>query len=136
MTAKLLERMRSGGLTLLVERQGRLAFASDRTGLRPLYRGVVEHPDLFEGAEVADRVVGLAAAYLLLQAKVARVSAGVMAREAERALAEAGIESEAETKVKALTDPPLQPDGIGLEQMAREAASPAHFLEALRAKLG
>src|SRR5688572_10826782 len=66
---RMLDRLKAGALTLLVEREGRLVHASDRGGLKPLYDGVIVHPELFEGAEVADRVVGLAAAYLLVHAR-------------------------------------------------------------------
>jgi hypothetical protein len=131
---KLLDRLRAGNLTLLVEREGRLAFASDRTSLKPLFRGVLEHPEIFEGADVADRVVGLAAAYLLTHAKIRRVVATVISREAEKALDDAGIEHSAEQRVKTLQDPPFA-DGIGLEKMARDAGSPQRFLEILRLKM-
>ncbi len=136
MPNELLKRLRAGQLTLLVERRGRLAFASDRAGLKPLYRGIVEHPETFEGSDVADKVVGLAAALLLAHARVARVVAGVISKEAEAYLDEVGIAYEGETRVKKLDDPVLQPEGMGLEQMARAAGTPARFIETVRGRLG
>lgn len=132
---RLLERLRAGGLTLLVEREGRLVHASDRGGLRPLYEGIIAHPQLFESADVADRVVGLAAAYLLVHARVARVATPLISKEAERALAEAGIPFAAQSRVKNLEDVPL-PEGIGTEQLARDSVTPATFVEALRTRFG
>jgi len=132
---RLLDRLHKGGLTLLVEREARLAYASDRGGLRPLYEGIKEHPELFEGAEVADKVIGLAAAYLLAYARVSRVATPLIAKEAERALAEAGIVFTARSRVKELEDVPLQ-DGVGLEQLARDSVTPATFVEALRTRFG
>jgi iron complex outermembrane receptor protein len=132
---KMLERLHAGGLTLLVEREGRLVHASDRAGLRPLYEGVIEHPQLFEGADVADRVVGLAAAYLLVHAHAARVATPVITRDAEKALAEAGIPFSAQSRVKHIEDVPL-PDGVGVEQLAHDSVTPATFVEALRSRFG
>jgi hypothetical protein len=131
----MLERMRLGGLTLLVERDGRLVHASDRGGLRPLYEGIIEHPQLFEGAEVADRVVGLAAAYLLIHARVGRLSTPLITKDAEKAFNEAGISFSATSRVKQLQDVAL-PDGTGMEQLARDAVSPATFVESLRTRFG
>lgn len=129
----MLERLRAGGLTLLVEREGRLVHASDRGGLRPLYEGIIEHPQLFEGAEVADRVIGLAAAYLLVHAHVARVATTVITKDAEKAFTDAGVIFASQSRVKALEDLPL-PDGVGMEELARESVTPATFVEALRAR--
>ena len=131
-----LGRLEAGGLALLVERGGELVFASDRTGLRPLFRGVLEHPDLLEGSTIACQQVGLAAAYLLLHARVAKVATFAASREGERVLSEAGVACEARQKVKAFEDEPVFPDGTGLEALAAEAGSPGRFWEALRARLG
>lgn len=132
---KLLERLKVGALTLLVEREGHLVHASDRGGLRPLYDAFIEHPELLEGADVADRVVGLAAAYILVHARVARVATTVIARDAEKALNEAGIPFTSQSRVKQLQDVPLA-NGVGIEQLARDSVTPATFVEALRLKLG
>jgi len=132
---RLLERLQVGGLKLLVEREGRLAHASDRGGLRPLYEGIIEHPELFEGADVADRIVGLAAANLLVHARVARVATTLISRDAERALTEAGISFTARSRVKELEDVALA-DGVGVEQLARDSVTPATFVEALRTRFG
>ncbi len=132
---RMLGRLKAGGLTLLVEREGRLSHASDRGGLKPLYDGVIVHPDLFEGAEVADRVVGLAAAYLLVYARVARVATPLIAKDAEKALQEAGIPFHATSRVKELEDVPVA-DGVGVEQLARDSVTPATFVEQLRTRFG
>lgn len=130
----ILDRLRDQNLTLLVERGGRLVFASDRRGMRTLYYAVVEHLDLFEGADVADRVVGLASAYVLLHARAARVFATVMSHDARRALRESGIPHEAQTFVKQVVDAPHDA-AVPMEAIAREAGSPGRFVEELRARL-
>jgi hypothetical protein len=132
---RMLDRLKAGGLTLLVEREGRLVHASDRGGLKPLYDGAIVHPELFEGAEVADRVVGLAAAYLLVHARVARVVTPLIARDAEKAFQEAGIPFHATSRVKNLEDVPIG-DGVSVEQLAHESVTPATFVEQLRTRFG
>ncbi len=132
---KMLERLRLGGLTLLVEREGRLVHASDRGGLKPLYEGIIEHPQLFDGAEVADRVVGLAAAYLLIHARVGRLSTPLITKDAEKALNEAGISFSSTSRIKQLQDVAF-PDGVGMEQLARDSVSPATFVDSLRTRFG
>lgn len=131
----MLERLRLGGLTLLVEREGRLVHASDRGGLKPLYEGIIEHPQLFDGAEVADRVVGLAAAYLLIHARVGRLSTPLITKDAEKALNEAGISFSSTSRIKQLQDVAF-PDGVGMEQLARDSVSPATFVDSLRTRFG
>ena len=133
-TDKLLERLRAGELTLLVERGGRLAFASDRSGLRPLFRAVLEHPELFEGAEVGCHEVGLATAYLFLYAKVTRVATDLVAKEAERALDEAGVAVAADQRLKQL-DSPSAVEALDYDQLARDAGSVGRFVEDLRNRL-
>lgn len=131
----ILDRLKKGGHTLRAERGGKLLFLSDRRGLRALYETVSEHPDLFEGSEVADKVVGLAAAFILIHMRSARVCALVMSQEARRALKEAVVPHEAETLVKAIQDGPQDAAILPLEQMAREAGTPARFVEELRLRL-
>jgi hypothetical protein len=128
----ILDRLRGGELTLLVERGGRLIFASDRPGIKSLYRAVHEHLELFEGSDVADKVVGIAAAYLLVYARVGRVYAQVCGKDAQRVLKEAGIQVETESLVKQIDDDPREP--YPMEALAREAGGPARFVEELRAR--
>jgi hypothetical protein len=136
MTEKLLERLRAGSLTLLVERGGKLGFASDRPGIRPVFRAVLEHPEIFEGADVATRSLGLALAYLFLHAKVARVSTGVITREAERALEEGGVALAAEQKLKALKEgKDADPGEVELDQIARDVGTVGRFIDELRQRL-
>ncbi|MBI3726469.1 DUF1893 domain-containing protein [bacterium] len=127
---EMLDRLKAGGLTLLVERGGRLVFASDREGLRPLFQSILTNPEIFDGAIVADKVVGLAAAFLLIHAKAAKVVSGVISKEAEKALDEAGIEHESHQKVKRLKGGAAET--LEWEQLARKTGTPARFVDGLR----
>ena len=52
---------------------------------------VTSHPDLTQGASVADKVIGLGAAFLLVKGGVAEVYAEVISRPAVSKLQDAGI---------------------------------------------
>lgn len=82
-------------------------------------------------------MIGLAAAYLLVYARVARVSTPVIARDAEKALSEAGIPFSATSRVKQIEDVPVGSSGaVGIEQLAQDSVTPATFVEALRTRFG
>ncbi|MCO5171643.1 MAG: DUF1893 domain-containing protein [Planctomycetes bacterium] len=130
-TDPILERLSRGKLRLLVEADGQLRLASDRRGLGPLRDAVFEHPALLDGAEVALPAVGMAAALLLIHAKVGRVHAGVLTHEARKALDGEGIEHLAEQVQKKLPEE-HQAELEAFEGRAREALTPLAFVEELR----
>lgn len=127
--APLLERLIESDLTLLVEAEDDVLCASDRPGLQALRDFALQHTDLLDGSDVALPDVGLAAAYLLLHAKVGRVWAGVISDEAKQLLSEEGIEFEAgKTRRTDSKDPVL----AELDALARDAVSQSAFVEDLR----
>lgn len=124
-----LTRMRDEQLTLRVERDGVLVAASDRPGLKPLQGMSFHRPDLLDGSDVALPSLGLAAAYLLIYAKVGRAFAGSMTKEARSLFREEGIEFVADSFVRKLpSDEPLgQFDG-----MAKQSVTLLAFVEELK----
>jgi hypothetical protein len=122
----LVDRLRKEKLTLLVEGGGELLFASDRLGLKPLRELVFEHPHLLDGADAALPTVGLAAAYLLIHAKVGRVFTKVMTYEARRAFDDVGIEYQAGSHARKLAsdDPSASHD-----PQAKDAVTWQAFVE-------
>jgi hypothetical protein len=129
----LLDRLRAEKLTLLVERGGKRVFASDRRGIRTLYEAVSDNLALFEGSEVADKVVGLAAAYILVYARAGKISATLMSQEARRFLKDSNVPHDADSFVKALDEQPHE--AVPAETIARASQSPSTFVEELRARL-
>ena len=127
----ILDRLEQQHLTVLIEVDGQLGFATDREGLRPLFDVTVEHPELVDGADAALPAVGLGAAYLLIVAKVGRVFTGLLTHEARAALDEEGIEHEAEKTVKKLPEP-YQTRFSALDERARQAVTAQAFAEDLR----
>lgn len=130
-TDPLLDRLEAKGLNLLVERGGELIFASDRPALEALRSVIFTQPDLLLDAEAALPATGLAAAYLLILARVARVTTRVITHDAKAVLAEEGIEQTSTSSGKAL------PERFALaateyERRALAAITPQAFLEELK----
>jgi len=103
MASKPMERLRTTGNSLLVESGSMLIFASAEKGLRPLVECIVRHKEEMAGARVIDKVVGAAAAKLLVYAKVAEVHAGIASRGAKEILEGNGITFSAERLVPHIT---------------------------------
>lgn len=130
-TDPIMDRLTRGKLRLLVESDGQLVLASDRTGLAPLRDAVFEHGSLLDGADIALPAVGIAAALLLIHAKAGRVYTGVMTQEARKALDGEGIEHHEGQLVKKLGDDHAAAFDT-FDGRAREAVTPLAFVEELR----
>lgn len=126
-----------GGYSCVIADRDRVMTSRAR-GIAPLLERA-ERGERLEGAFVADRIIGKAAAMLLVVMRVASVYGQVMSREAEALLSANGIEVE----YGALTDHIINRSGDGLcpmEQAVRDltdcAAAPAVLrrrIEELRA---
>lgn len=126
-----------GGYSCVIADRDRVMTSRAR-GIAPLLERA-ERSERLEGAFVADRIIGKAAAMLLIPMRVASVYGQIMSREAEALLSANGIEVE----YGALTDHIINRSGDGLcpmEQAVRDltdcAAAPAVLrrrIEELRA---
>ena len=126
-----------GGYSCVIADRDRVMTSRAR-GIAPLLERA-ERSERLEGAFVADRIIGKAAAMLLVPMQVASVYGQIMSREAEALLSANGIEVE----YGALTDHIINRSGDGLcpmEQAVRDltdcAAAPAVLrrrIEELRA---
>ena len=130
----MLERLGTQDLSMLVEVDGTLLFASDREGLAPLKETAFKQPHLLDGSDVILPAVGLAAAYLLIYAKVGRVYARTMTHKARAAFNEEGIEHGARGFAKTLPTKYAEMSA-DLDARAKKAISPAAFVEELRRML-
>ncbi len=131
---KELDRLAARGLSLLVEKGGRELFSSREDGLKPLLAAVERLGEAMAGARVIDKVVGGAAAKLLIYAGVAEAFAAVASRSAIRALRTAGIPLGALRVVERIRGRTGEP--CPFEALAEEIPEPSRFLEALRHRLG
>lgn len=79
MNKTLLQILREGNHTLVVKNNGSVE-TFDRRGIRELLALLEVRPEFLKGAEVADKVVGKAAAALMISGGVKHISTGVASR--------------------------------------------------------
>ncbi len=107
---------------------------SDKTGIRPLLDWLEEAGEPLRGASVADKVVGKAAALLLVYGGAAALTAGVVSEPAAAVLRAAGIPFEAGQ----VTGRIVNREGTGLcpmEERVMDTDSPAEAYRRLKAVL-
>ncbi|MCM1170193.1 MAG: DUF1893 domain-containing protein [Bacteroides sp.] len=77
--AELFELLQQGGYSLAVRNKGEVKTFGGR-GVSDLYRLYTETPEILRGAEVADKVVGKAAAALMILGGVRKLNTGILSR--------------------------------------------------------
>ena len=77
-------------LSCVIEKDGR-TYTSDQFGIKPLMQFLRRDRRFFEGAAVADKVIGKAAALLLIDGGAAEVFGAVMSESAAKVLSEHGV---------------------------------------------
>jgi hypothetical protein len=81
----------SGGHSCVIMRDGRVLHATSGPGVRPLLQVYTEHPADLAGSTVADKVIGKAAAMILVLSGARAVHALVLSQAARDYLTEHGI---------------------------------------------
>lgn len=87
---ELVAKLKAENLTLIAAK-GSTQIVSEEKGIARVLRLLEESTDFLEGADVADKIVGKAAAMLFIKAKVGRLYALTLSEQAQRCLAEHGI---------------------------------------------
>ncbi|MDR0671312.1 MAG: DUF1893 domain-containing protein [Oscillospiraceae bacterium] len=80
-----------GEKTFVIVGENKLLYHSDKRGLRPLLELIDSDPSRLEGSIVGDRIVGRAAALLLIRGRVKAVFAQLIADEAIDLLQRHGV---------------------------------------------
>ena len=130
-----LQKLQDQALSLLVERSGEVIFSSSEPGLRPLLQAVVQNRTQMRHATVTDKVVGAAAAKLMICGGVDSVFTGCASERAVELLMQARITIATEATVPAI----LNRERSGpcpMEKLAAEFDEPDDFLEELRRRFG
>ena len=130
---KLIE-LQEKGLSILVEKDGKIIFQSSKSMLRPLYEGLNNYAEEMQGATVIDKIVGRAAAYLCILAKVGKVITPLASETAKEVLDKHGIILYAADSIPYI----INRDGTDMcpmEKMASESVSPEDFYERLKSKV-
>ncbi len=129
-----IDALHQAGLTLQVEKAGRVIFVSSEPMLKPLLLCLQQRRSEMAGATVIDKIVGRAAAYLCVKGKVAEVITPLASHGAQEVLQQAGIPLQARRVVAQI----MNRDNTGpcpMEQLAGEARSAEEFYQALSARI-
>lgn len=129
------KKLRKENLTFILVKEGVVLKKSKDLGLHTLLHVFNEENILLEGAAVADRVVGKAAALLLRDSKVIKVHGEVMSEEALKILEEAGIEVSYEELVPNILNRD-RTDLCPLEKMSLEIESGEDLADKINDRLG
>jgi len=82
------------GWNLVIVKEGKIVFETDDQGIKGLLDAVEEIGGKLEGSSIADRVVGLAAAFLCLYARAEAVYGVVASEKAVELLRKHGVRHE------------------------------------------
>lgn len=129
----MLEMLKTGGYSLLVRSRGEI-HSFNRPGVADLMALLAENPGLLVGAAVADKVVGKAAAALMVLGGVARVEALTMSLPAKEMLDASGVANSGEV----MTDHIENRDGTGwcpMELCCRDCKTPEECKTAIEKKI-
>lgn len=88
-----------GNNSLVVIKNGKIIFSSDKDRLRPIIICINQNKLAMQNSIILDKVIGLAAAKLLVYAKVKEIYSLVASRSAVSYLSENGISIKAEKVV-------------------------------------
>ncbi len=127
--AQLAELLEMGRHSLVVE--NRVVRTFDGRGVKDLLRLLDEEPRVLHGARIADKVVGKAAAALMVLGKVAGVYGHIISTPAVSLLRDNGVEVEFAEEVQHITNR----DGTGwcpMEKACEHLQSPREMLCAIK----
>lgn len=79
---KAIELLKSTGYSCIIVKSGRVVAALSGLGVKPIISTLDRYPQMLEGAQVADKVIGKAAAMLLVKAQAAEVYGEIMSQSA------------------------------------------------------
>lgn len=85
------ERLLHSDLSVVVAKDGKIIAEKTGFGVGPLFDAIAELGEAMDGASVADRVVGRAAAFLLIHSRVVAVYTPVIGEEAANILRNYGL---------------------------------------------
>jgi hypothetical protein len=114
--------------------KGDLVYSSTDRGVSPILGKLAEEGEPLNGAAVADRVIGKAAALLLVYGKIDSLYAAVLSRFAAKVLEDHGITYEYDKMVPNI----INRDGTDMcpmEKLVLEIDDPAEAFRALLAKV-
>lgn len=130
--ASALDKLRRGGHALVIENGGKTV-CLDTRGVAALLATLRESPQTLAGAALADKVVGKAAAALMVLGRVAELYAVVASRAAMELLEAHGVKAEAGKTVPYILNRAGN-DWCPMEKVCRDINDPGEMLEAIKAE--
>ena len=122
------------GLSLTIVKENEVLFKSRESGVKSLVEAVGRCGSSLEGAAAADRVVGKAAAFICVHAKLSNVYAHVMSRLGEAVLKRHSIPSHHNTLVPNILNR-LGTDMCPFEKIVLEIDSPEEAFQMISHRL-
>lgn len=95
---KVTEKLKEGGYSFVLYKEGEWS-TSEKKGIAPIMELLKENKELLSGAYVADKVIGKAAAMLLIEGGISYLHAEVISKHATECLQKSNIEVEYQTLV-------------------------------------
>jgi len=86
-----LDELDKTGMSLMIYRDGELIFQSRSKGIRPHLEAIEKHGNTLNGTVMVDKIVGRAAALLLLYAKPKEAYAALVSKPGKQVLMEHGL---------------------------------------------
>ncbi len=126
--------LQTSGLSLHVEKEGRVIFSSPESMLKPLFTCLNQHPEEMVGCTVVDKIVGRAAAMLCARSGVARVITPLISRSAIDILNRYGIAYHALRVIPQIMNRD-QSAPCPMEQLAGQYEQPADFFAELSRRM-
>ena len=94
------ELLKKEQLSLAIIKNGEIIFTNSDFGIKPMYIAAMEFKDCLEGASVADKVIGRAAAMLLKYAEIKELHTDLISEKAFEVLESSNIKFEYEEKAE------------------------------------
>jgi len=117
--------------SLVLKRGSKVIFSSSASGLKPLVECIARFQGTIKNADLEDRVVGIAAARLIVFSQmVSRVRAGLISEKALHHLGFHGIPSSGRKRVARILAP-NQKDPCPMEKLSRKYPDDGDFFSAL-----
>ncbi len=130
-----LEELDKTGNSLMIYKGGRLIFQSASKGIRPHLEAIETHGEALHGTLMVDKIVGRAAALLILYSEAAEAHAQVLSRPGKQVLDMHGLP----TRYEELVDNIKMKDGsiyCPFERMVQGVTDPIEAYAAIVEKMG
>jgi len=131
-----LSELESSGMSLIIHREGRVIFRSSSKGLLPHLEAIRRlGREALRGAVMADKIVGRAAALMMLYSLPSEVHAGIITIGGRRLLEGGGVRVFYSEEVEAVK---VEDGGIycPFESMVQGISNPEEAYKAIEARMG